>query len=402
MNQSDQNSFTYLLTVMCLVTFGCYFAVSMRLPVVPLYARGFGVTTAQIGVINAAFYFMAGLLSLPSGALSDLFGRKRLALLGAVILCAGMFLLYFGKSYFQFAGLYLLLGAGIAAFGPTMMSWVAEITPPTHLGRAYGWYTTALFCGLGMGPAAGGAIGKWFGFLPVFLIGGGVVAVNLWATGRFLPSTTRPPRTRENRGQWRANMGKILTNRPLLGSWAATFGSCFIAGTFFSFLPLHADNRGLDVKQIGIVFLVQSVTNAVSRIPFGAFSDRVGQRKYQALVGILLVTASIAGFGPARTYLHFLLAGFGLGMSMAVAFTSIGALIAETVESRFRGLAMGGYNTCLYFGLMAGSIGMGPVIEAIGFSRGFLWTGVINLPFVAIFAWTMLGYSRKADGSGSV
>jgi MFS family permease len=192
-------------------------------------------------------------------------------------------------------------------------------------------------------------------------------------------------------------MGKVLSNWPLIGSWAATFGACNIAGAYYSFLPLHADIQGLDVKQIGIVFLVQSVTNAVSRIPFGAFSDRVGHRKYLALAGIVLVTVSIAALGPARTYFHFLLAGFGLGVSMGVAFTSIGALIAETVEPRFRGLAMGGYNACIHFGMMAGSIGMGPLIEAIGFNHGFLWVGVSNLPFVAIFAWTMLGYSRKWD-----
>ena len=47
MDQSDRQSFAPLLTVMCLVTFGCNFAVSMRLPIVPLYARGFGVSTAQ-------------------------------------------------------------------------------------------------------------------------------------------------------------------------------------------------------------------------------------------------------------------------------------------------------------------------------------------------------------------
>ncbi|MCF8080830.1 MAG: hypothetical protein K9K88_16245 [Desulfobacterales bacterium] len=40
-------------------------------------------------------------------------------------------------------------------------------------------------------------------------------------------------------------------------------------------------------------------------------------------------------------------------------------------------------------GLMAGSIGLGPVIEAAGFSAGFLITGAINLPFAAAFAWSM-------------
>ncbi|KPJ78234.1 MAG: hypothetical protein AMJ54_04480 [Deltaproteobacteria bacterium SG8_13] len=394
--QNDRRSFVTLLSLVCLVTFGCYFAVSMRLPVVPLHARGLGITTAQIGVINAAFYLMAGLLSVPSGMLSDLLGRRRLAAAGSVILFAGMLLLYFGRSYVQLTGLYLLLGGGIAAFGPTMMSWVAEISPVSHLGRAYGWYTTALFCGLGMGPAAGGALGKALGLRPVFLIGAAVVTVNLWAVQRFLPAAEPATAARAERGRWRKNLAGVLTDRPLIGCWAATFGACVIAGMFFSFMPLHADNSGLDVGRIGVVYLVQSVTNALSRIPFGFFSDRVGQRKYQALFGVALVTVSIAGFAPAQTYLQFITASLGLGVSMAIAFTSIGALIAEIAEPRIRGMAMGGYNTCIYFGLMTGSIGLGPLIEAVGFARGFLLTGVINLPFVAVFAWAILGYCRPA------
>ena len=395
---NDNRSFVPLLTAVCLVTFGCYFAASMRLPVVPLHARGLGVTTAQVGVINAAFYWMAGLLSLPSGMLSDRFGRRRLAAAGSIILFVGMLLLYFGRSYLQLAGLYLLLGGGIAAFGPTMMSWVAEISPLSHLGRAYGWYTTALFCGLGMGPAAGGALGKWLGLRPVFLIGAAVVAANLWAIRRFLPAPEPATVVRPDKIRWRANLAVILSNRPLLGCWAATFGACVIAGMFFSFMPLYGDSSGLDVGQIGIVFLLQSVSNALSRIPFGAISDRFGRREYQALAGIVMVSAAIVGFAPADTYLQFILAALGLGVSMAVAFTSIGALIAETVEPRIRGLAMGGYNTCIYFGLMSGSIGLGPLIETVGFARGFLFTGLINLPFVAVFVWGILSFSRPKSG----
>ncbi|MCG6894130.1 MAG: MFS transporter [Desulfobacteraceae bacterium] len=388
-------SFVVLLTLCCLVTFGCYFAVSIRLPLVPLYARSFGVTTAQIGVINAAFYLMAGLLALPSGALSDRFGRKRMAVTGSLILLAGMLLLSIGRSYPMLTLIYLLLGAGLAAFGPTMMSWVAEIAPSTHLGRAYGWYTTALFCAMGAGPAVGGAAGKYLGYPPVFLIGALVVAVNLWAVWRLLPATEPDASGGGGRGRWRRSLNEVLGNRPLLGCWAAAFGACIVTGMFLSFLPLHADNRGLGVGQIGAVFLVQAAANGVSRIPFGAFSDRVGQRKHQALAGVLLITLSIAAFAPARSFHHFLVAGIALGASNAVAFTSVGALIAETVAPRIRGMAMGGYNTAIYFGLMAGSILLGPVIEAIGFGPGFLLTGVLNLPFVLCFAWAMRGYRRE-------
>ncbi len=388
------DSFGALLTVCCLVTFGCYFAVSMRLPVVPLYATGFGVSTSEIGMINAAFFLMAGLLALPSGMLSDILGRKRLAVYGTVVLFTGMLLLYFGRSFFYLTGIYLLLGVGIAAFGPTMMSWVSEISPSTHLGRAYGWYTTALFCGLGMGPAAGGALGEWLGLRPVFLISATLVAVMIWAVQWFLPSLEAPANQTLKKPRQPLNWRLMLTNRQLMGCWLVTFGANIIGGAFFTFLPLLAHERGLDVGQIGIVYLVQSVTNALARIPFGAVSDRIGRRKYQALLGVVLASLSIAGFAPSVTFVHFLIASFSLGVSLAIAFTSIGALIAETTQPRFRGLAMGGYNSFIYFGLMAGSIGLGPLIEATGFGFGFLLAGTSNLLFASFFAWSMLGYPQ--------
>jgi len=394
--QTDHRSFAMPLTICCLVTFGCYFAVSMRLPVVPLYASGLGVSTPLIGVINAAFYLMAGLLAVPSGMLSDLFGRKRLALTGALILFAGMLFLIFARSFFHLAVVYLLLGVGIAAFGPTMMSWVSEISPATHLGRAYGWYTTALFCGLGMGPAAGGALGDAFGYRSVFLVGAALSVFNIWAVQRFLTAPGRDAVYEKTEDMWRSNAARMLTNRPLIGCWLVTFGANIIGGVFFTYLPLLARDRGLDVGQIGMVFLLQSVSNAVSRIPFGALSDRLGRRKHQALIGVLLASLSIAGFVSARTFFHFLLAALCLGMSLAIAFTSIGALIAETTEHRFRGLAMGGYNSFIYFGLMAGSIGLGPVIESVGFAYGFMLAGAINLFFVAFFIWSMSGTFQNA------
>ena len=78
---------------------------------------------------------------------------------------------------------------------------------------------------------------------------------------------------------------------------------------------------------------------------------------------------------------------------MAFAFTSIGALIAETVDSESRGLAMGGYNTCIYFGMMLNSALMGSVIQMIGFEYAFYLTAVVNIPLIAIFYLFMQNFS---------
>jgi MFS family permease len=236
------------------------------------------------------------------------------------------------------------------------------------------------------------------------LIGAVLVACDIWAVQRFLPASPAGGGRGRKRENWRTHMRQVRTNHPLVGSWLITFGANVIGGVFFTFMPLLAHARGLDADQIGIVFLVQSVTNAVARIPFGALSDRIGHRKYQALAGAFLATLAIAAFARSESFLHFLLAGLFLGASLALAFIAIGALIAETTETRFRGLAMGGYNSFIYFGLMAGSIGFGPLMETAGFQDGFLLAGGINLVFLACFTWFMKGYSGgrglKNGGTG--
>lgn len=142
-----------LLFICCTVTFICYLGSYMRIPVVPLFARSFGAGTVEIGMINSSFLLMAGLLSLPLGILSDRLGRKLLILSGLLISTITAVLLYFSSSAQQLIWIYLLFGIGLAAFAPTMMSFVADFSPATHLGRSYGWYTLAIYGGMSLGPA---------------------------------------------------------------------------------------------------------------------------------------------------------------------------------------------------------------------------------------------------------
>jgi MFS family permease len=64
-----------------------------------------------------------------------------------------------------------------------------------------------------------------------------------------------------------------------------------------------------------------------------------------------------------------------VGGSMAATFTAIGALLSESVPTRIRGLAMGGYNTCIYGGFAVSAASLGAVIARSGFSAGFAVAG---------------------------
>lgn len=378
-------SYGTLLFIFCGIAFFGYLGSHMRLPVVPLYAQSIGANTVQVGFINSAFLVVAGILSLPLGILSDRFGRKRFAAAGLIMLSATSFMLYFSNTPGQLMLIYLFFGMGLAAFGPTMMSLVADFSPPTHLGRSYGWYTTALYTSMSLGPAVGGFVAQQKGFLQVFLISGLVIFITFWAALLLLPPTDVIIAERPNKRKSFVLIKELLKNHALLSCWLVTLGGCFGLGMFITFLPLHAHHQGLTVGQIGLVFAVQGIANALSRIPFGHLSDKVANRRTLVVIGLIGFSASMAGFAMSHHAVHFVIFAVAFGTSMGLAFTSIGALIAEVVPVESRGLAMGGYNTCIYLGMLSSSVSMGAIIEDLGFASGFYITAVLNFILVGFF-----------------
>jgi MFS family permease len=376
-----------LLAICCAVVLGCYFGTYMRFPVVPLFAQSLGADTVMVGLINGAFLLAAGTLSLPLGLMLDRVGKgmKFLSGLGLLMLAASSLLLCVSRTPSQLIWIYLVSGVGLAAFGPTMMSYVAGVSPPTHLGRSYGWYTTALYAGMGLGPAAGGYVAELWGFDAVFILSAlftflvfGFMAVWLPRARHVLPpAAPQPPLG------WAA-FREIGANLPLLGSWLASGAGCFALGVFITYLPLLAHDRGLTYGQIGMVFAVQGVVNAVSRLPCGHLSDRVTHRSRLVIWGLLGIAASLAGYGLSRTPWHFYLSAGAMGVSMGLTFTSVSALVVEAAPPEFRGLAMGGYNAALYLGMMVSATALGPVIRRIGFQDGFLITTGITILLTAL------------------
>lgn len=379
-------SYRNLLFISCAVCFGCYSAAYMRIPVLPLFARSLGADTFQIGIITSSFMLTAGLFCLPLGIMSDRFGRKRLILIGLLISALSSFIIGFCKTPWQMMGVYLFSGAGLAAFAPTMMSFVTDISPRTHLGRSYGWYTMAMYGGMSLGPAMGGFAGRFLNYQWVFIISGILIIPMFGVIFFYLPrrrdlhlhpQVQRPSRT---------IIRELLQNRPLLACWLVTFGSCFGLGVFITFAPLHASDQGIGIGAIGIIFGTQALVNALCRIPFGHLSDRVPDRSKLVFTGLLGYSASIAGIGLATSLPLFLIGAFAMGVSQGIAFTAVGALISEVVPPDSRGLAMGGYNTCIYVGMMVSALVMGIVTKELGFRTGFLITALVNVISVVSFS----------------
>ncbi len=388
MNTGEQRtgpSYERLLLICCSATFVCYCGSYMRIPVVPLYAKLLGANTVDVGVINSTFLLVAGLFSLPLGLVSDRVGRKLLILCGLLTIGGTSLLLSLASSARQIALIYFLFGVGVASFGPTMMSFVADFSPSTHLGRSYGWYTLAIYGGMSLGPAAGGGIAQLLGYKPVFIFAGVLLLVLAVIVFFILPRARHVLVNRPPRRPAIDIMRGLLRNPSVLTCWLVTIGGFMGFGMFITFIPLYGQNRGLHIGQIGIVFAAQAVSNALSRIPFGRLSDYVSHRSNLVTAGFICYAAALAGFGFAVNLAWFVLFAVVTGAGMGLAFTAVGALIAEVVEPGSRGIAMGGYNSSIYFGMMLGALVMGAVIRSIGYPHAFFIIAGINLAVTAVF-----------------
>lgn len=283
----------------------------------------------------------------------------------------------------QLIAISLGFGVGLAMIGPSLMAQVADISPATHLGRAYGWYTMSIYTAMSLGPAVGGVLAHAWGFRPVFL----VVAIALFLL--LGPVLFMFPRSRPQIGITAQEAFAMLVregwyNHALQACWAVTLGSCIALGVFFTFFPLYALKHDLNAGEIGAVFAAQAVVNALSRLPLGRISDQRDKTKL-ALWGFLGLSVVLVGFGLTGTLTAFILLGMVSGAVQGLGFTPLGALISEVVPVDSRGLAMGGYNTAIYLGMMLGAAGMGPIIQRMGFEVGFFLAAAINLIFTLVF-----------------
>jgi DHA1 family multidrug resistance protein-like MFS transporter len=380
MAKSTHDLIPFLL--LCLIGFAAFFSSYLRIPVMPLFAATLGAGPAQVGAINGAFMLTAGLLSIPAGLLADRTGRKLPIIAGVIATAASSLLVAQCHLPGQIAAAYILFGAGLAAFAPGMLSLVADVMPSHLLGQAYGWYTTAIYIAMTLGPASGGYLAKALGLRQVFLVSGCLLVVVALLALLVLPQG--PPRHKTDLHAALAGSLELLRSRGLLACLLATTGSCIGFGVFLTFLPLYASLHGYDPAQVGLVFAAQAVTNVVGRVPIGKLADRFDRHRLVA-VGLVCLAVALAALGQVVQLAQMAACAVVMGMGMALTFTAIGAMIAELIPAVQRGLAMGMYNSCIYLGMMCGSTAMGITLKRIGYPLGFAAVGCVDLVALVLF-----------------
>ncbi len=128
---------------------------------------------------------LLGLSQTSLGALSDRFGRSRIALIGQIslmgILGILIALLAFRVNILYLLPFFAIFGAGLLAFTPSALAELADASPETGRGSTMGVYSVAVGAGTVFGPLVGGvlisAYGTAIGLSILFAIGFLIVLV---------------------------------------------------------------------------------------------------------------------------------------------------------------------------------------------------------------------------------
>lgn len=378
--------------LICTVGIFCFISYNMvRMPVLALFAEHLGAGPERIGLIVSVSTLTGVLLKLPSGALSDIYGRRFLLRIGVVAFGLPPFLYLFITDLNSLTALRFVHGLATAIFAPSALATVAELYRERR-GAALGTYTACTQSGALLGPFIGGYLAHVAGFDFAFVTAGvcGCIAIVLFyslhldvATPRVHQIGMRPLLAE----MWKG-FAIVARNRKVLIT-SATDGAKMIAnGALMAFLPLYGLTVGLNPGEVGLLFSVQAGTSFFSKPIMGRVSDRVG-RQPLIIIGLLICAATFVCMPHVSIFAVLLLLSAGFGFGEAVVSSSSSAFVADSSEFKTLGAGMGMQGTIGDIGHASGPLLAGILIANMSYAGAFTIIASLQVAAAGIFWLTM-------------
>ena len=335
--------------LVCLSVLQFFIAVDVTVVNVALPSIGddFGVDPRGLTWVVVGYTITGGGLLMLGGRLGDVFGRRRLLLIGTAIFGAASMMAGFAETFAVLVAARLFQGVGEALALPAAMATIVLLFPEGRARtRALSVWAAVASCGLVLGFVLSGIITEHLGWRWVFLIAVPFILFVLIATVILLPG---------DRKQERAPLdilGSILlTGAPLLFAFGIVE-----AGEGMSWLPVAA-LTGAFIAAILFVGVERRAPNPV--IPLAFFRNRTRVRANLATA--LLSAALSTSFLLFTFYLQDELGLSPLEAGLLLLPLAVALIVAVTVVPRLMG--RWGARSCIIAGL--GFAGAGMIVIAV-------------------------------------
>ena len=347
-------------------------------PVLPLYARDFGVSATMVGLTLTVFALARLILNIPAGLIADRFGRRVLLIGGPILTSIGMFGSGFAGDIWSLLIWRFVAGAGSAFFMSGALIYLIDIAPPDLRARYVATNQWALSVGVALGPGIGGLVAERWGLAaPFHLVGVIALFAAVYAVFR-LPETRRsssPERKDESPAREAA---RIARSGPFLAIAFVT-GTIFMtrAGTRATLVPLHADETlAWGPGELGLVFTVTGVMTLFTLWPATWAAENIGRASVILFSGLAAALGTFV-IGSSSTPMWFVLGNVILTLGTGTAGPAPAAFVADLFPERMRGLGVGLYRSAGDVGFVLGPPALGWLSDNASMSVAFQTAGCL-------------------------
>lgn len=335
-------------------------ASEMIYPLIPAFLTSvLGIGAVALGALEGFAEAIASILKLVSGRLSDKLGaRKGLTVLGYAIPSVARPCIALTTAFWQLFTLRLFdrIGKGIRSAPRDAM--IADMVPPEIRGRAFGFQRALDHLGAVIGPllasaillAAPGNLRLVFGLAAIPMVG--ALLILIFAI-------------KEKRGQIASRQSFKGKLNPKFWKYLACVFIFTLGNSSDAFLLLRAQNLGIRLALIPILWSAFHVVKAVTSTPGGRLSDSWGRFRV-LLVGWGWYGIVYLGFAFAKIPLQvwglFLLYGVFYGLTEGVER----AFVVDLVGEENRGTAFGWFHLTVGIGALPASLIFGAIWQAFG------------------------------------
>ncbi|QQG45510.1 MAG: MFS transporter [Candidatus Sungiibacteriota bacterium] len=354
----------------------------MVFPFIPIFLTSvLGATATFVGLVEGVADATASILKIISGRLSDKVRRRKpFVVFGYSLSALAKPILAVAVAPWHVLAVRFLDRVGKGTRDAPRDALLSFSTDKKDVGRAFGFHRTA--------DTLGAAAGPLLAFLLLPLIGNNLRTLFLLSfVASFFAVLILKLTVRE--------VGNHVeqTERPkfefkYLGLPFVVF---LIAATIFSlgraseaFLLLRAQNVGVALALLPIIYFVYNITLAIFSTPAGMLSDKIGHRN-TFMIGMLIFAATyflFAGVSSVST-VWLLFAMYGLA---AAFIEGVGrAIVADLVEEKWRATAYGMYNAFTGFALLPASLVFGFLWDKFGPAVSFQYGAILGVVAFIIF-----------------
>jgi MFS family permease len=325
----------------------------------PLWAREFGLSFAQVGAIRSAYTGGMSAFQLPAGFLAERWGERRLLAAGTLVTAGGFIAAGWAGGFVPLLLLLLAAGLGSGVQHPLSSSIVSRAYETGNRRTALGTYNFSGDVGKA-GVAA--AIGLLAGLVGWRAAGAAYGVLGVAAALAIVPVLARLGAGDHERRSAAAG--------PAPAGWGIRDGRGFAAlcavgmvdnatrTGFLTFMPFVLIAKGLGVGGVGLAFAAVFVGGATGKFVCGLVADRFGVIRTVVLTEVataaLIVTVVAAPLPVALAALPPL--GVALNGTSSVLYGTVADLVSS--ERRSRAYA-------LYYSLTIGASALAPSIWGV-------------------------------------